>query len=156
MLFTGIAFAGQNSLTTSYPAPQASYTNITLVNQSNAAGICGSPQNSGAVFVEPVSGKLETCVNGVATAVTSYQGCFNRFCSATGTIAAPSTNCIITMPLTCAAAGNYVQAKSNGVLISDTFITDSTTGSVNNYHWTTSIVCCQKTPTGSTEINYPT
>ena len=42
ILLTGIAFAGQNSFTTSYPAPQASYTKIILVNQSSAAGICGT------------------------------------------------------------------------------------------------------------------
>lgn len=157
MLLTGIAFAGQNSLTTSYPAPQASYAQITLVNQSNAAGICGtpfSPQNNGAVFVDPASGMLETCVNGAAA--TSYQGCFNRFCSTKGTIASPLPPLCgsIPLPLAC-PAGNYAQAKSGGIKIKDTFITDSTTGSGINYHWTTSIVCCQTNPGGGS-FDYPT
>ena len=84
ILGTVSAYAGLNSFTTSYPAPQASYTKMMLVNQSNATGICGTPAaptNNGALFVDPFSGLLKTCVNG--NTVSSLQGCFNQFCTDT-------------------------------------------------------------------------
>ena len=137
ILGTVSAYAGLNSFTTSYPAPQASYTKIMLVNQSNATGICGTPAaptNNGALFVDPSSGLLKTCVNG--NMVSSLQGCFNQFCSDTSgsNAAAPNPNCSTTLPLNC--PGGYTSASEV-----DTFLTGSTNGGPN-YYWTTSIICC--------------
>lgn len=135
MLWTVSAYAGLNSFTTSYPAPQASYTKMMLVNQSNAAGICGTPAaptNNGALFVDPVSGLLKTCVNG--NTVTSLQGCFNQFCSTTSPSNVPPGP--VCAPPSCISLGSYTQAAEV-----DTFLTGSTNGGPN-YYWTTSIICC--------------
>lgn len=158
ILLTGYACAGQNSLTATYPAPQASYTKIILVNQSNVANICGTtfaPANNGAVFVVPGSGLLETCVNG--SAVTSLQGCFNRFCSSapcpSNAVACPCASTPNPATL-CSSAGSYTQAVSQGNPIQDTFLTGSTNGAAP-YYWTTSVVCCQTT-VGTPSLYSPT
>jgi len=143
ILLIGYACAGQNSFTTSYPAPQASYNKIVLVNQSNAAGICGTPgapTNNGALFVDPASGLLQTCVGGQLS--TSLQGCFNRFCSTPGmptstTPPTPAQRCLPSGVPSC--PGGYTQASG---ISPDDFLTGST-NSAAPYYWTTSIVCCQ-------------
>src|SRR5208283_4697428 len=138
MLWTVSAYAGLNSFTTSYPAPQASYTKIMLVNQSNAAGICGTPAaptNNGALFVDPVSGLLKTCVNG--NTVTSLQGCFNQFCAKTCNLSTmPADPSCVCSPTSCISLASYTKVSDV-----DTFLTGSTNGGPN-YYWTTSIICC--------------
>jgi len=124
ILLTSYACAGQNSLNASFPAQQVSYSKITLVNESST-NIC-TGTTSGVLFVDNVStdpgyGLLETCVNG--SPVTSFQGCFNRFCSGIG--------CAASAPLPCPAG--YVEPAG---------IPSSTFSPALGYS-VTSIACCR-------------
>ena len=89
LLMAGHTYAGQNSITTNYPAPIGYYTKVQLKTQANPD--CTQSSNSGMVFMDTASGTLEMCMPGQpGYAATFRQECFNRFCSSTG---AGTDNC---------------------------------------------------------------
>jgi hypothetical protein len=158
ILLTGYACAGQNSLNASYPAQQVSYSKIVLVNESASLATICSGTTSGVLFVDNVPtdtgyGRLETCVNG--NVVTSYQGCFNRFCTGprcttSGSSAAypcpsgyvePSTagSSVFVTPvgysitsITCCQSACAPNCSSSGTYCTGTTFTDSQCGSLCN------------------------
>ena len=84
-------YAGNQSMTASYPAPSGSYNKLVIPTLSTAPD-CSAPGNAGMLFIyappsQPgattiSSGQvLAMCANGLASIVGFPETCFNRFCS---------------------------------------------------------------------------
>ena len=119
-----ITFAGNNTLTVTYPATSGFYNKVTLNTQATTNIDCTNPKNAGLLFTS--GGILELCatnytgVNPGPVTVPFGETCYNRFANAPTVPACPAP---------------YVQAKISGVPITDAFQTDAS-------HTVNSVVCC--------------
>jgi hypothetical protein len=156
-------FAGNNSLTASYPTPSGSYNALVLGTQTGSAS-CASG-NSGMLLSDPSTGALELCTNSGSTTPVPYgETCFNRFCSCCtsgascpgGVSGCTTTACSIAahgfVGNPCPSSLNYTQGQMtiSGVVqpISDSFTSGTAPAPVYTVY---STLCCY-TPAGSSTV----
>ena len=76
-------YAGNNTITASYPAPSGAYNKVVLENLSNSVTVQCSQSNVGLIFMDNTTKTLQLCAynNGNPVQVPFGETCFNRFCS---------------------------------------------------------------------------
>ncbi len=143
-------YAGNNTLLSSYPAPNGSYNKVTLQNLSVNPD-CTQASNAGQLFIDTSTNTLQMCTkDGTNKPVPYNETCFNRFCSCTaGGCSSASCNASGFTGSPCPAG--YVQGKytTGGVVkpINDPFTTSAG-------YTVYSTVCCNGngTPNGNSTV----
>ena len=145
-----MAYAGNENLNVSYPAPSGSYNKLVL--QSLTAAPSCSSGNVGLLYMDPTTNSLQMCactttgsiVSCSAVKVKYPESCFNRFCSWTDNTQNPASR-----TLYCSLNGcprGYTWTIVNSISDEDVMTTyyDSLSGL---YYHTQSSVCCSANAT---------
>jgi hypothetical protein len=127
-------YAGNNTITASYPAPSGAYNKVILQNPTASTIQC-TQSTMGMLFTDPVSGNLQLCAttdSGAYAYIPFGQTCFNRFCS----YQSPATSCSFNgcpsgFTQDQALVDSFEPNPGSGYYVSSTVCCNSKSGSTN-------------------------
>lgn len=139
-------WAGNTTLTVSYPAVSGTYNKVQLESLQPTSNITCNQNNLGLVYMDSTSKNLVICtnINGTLTIVPFPQTCFNRYCSIPSPAGQP---CPFSSATVCPAG--YNQLTSAGTAVVDSFTTSTTNATFTTY----STVCCSGPAPGCAPVD---